>query len=94
MIIGECHAFGHGGKLPDSGLSLPLALLDGTHWNAFGFDRSAVQAYFAWPVPISRALVGRTWRPLFLLLEVMMVTAACLLLRMQPSPHKIWKRTW
>jgi ABC-2 type transport system permease protein len=68
-----------------------LALLGQvTYWNAFGFDRSAVQAYFAWPVPISRALVGKNLAAaIFVLLEVMMVTAACLLLRMQPSPHKI-----
>jgi ABC-2 type transport system permease protein len=68
-----------------------LALLGQvTYWNAFGFDRSAVQAYFAWPVPISRALIGKNLAAaIFVLLEVMMVTAACLLLRMQPSPHKI-----
>jgi ABC-2 type transport system permease protein len=68
-----------------------LALLGQvTYWNAFGFDRSAVQAYFAWPVPISRALMGKNLAAaIFVLLEVMMVTAACLLLRMQPSPHKI-----
>jgi len=68
-----------------------LALLGQvTYWNAFGFDRSAVQAYFAWPVPISHALVGKNLAAaIFVLLEVMMVTAACLLLRMQPSPHKI-----
>jgi ABC-2 type transport system permease protein len=68
-----------------------LALLGQvTYWNAFGFDRSAVQAYFAWPVPISRALVGKNLAAaIFVFLEVLMVTAACLLLRMQPSPHKI-----
>jgi ABC-2 type transport system permease protein len=68
-----------------------LALLGQvTYWNAFGFDRSAVQAYFAWPVPISRALVGKNLAAaIFVFLEVLVVTAACLLLRMQPSPHKI-----
>jgi ABC-2 type transport system permease protein len=68
-----------------------LALLGQvTYWNAFGFDRSAVQAYFAWPVPISLALVGKNLAAaIFVLLEVLMVTAACWLLRMQPSPHKI-----
>jgi ABC-2 type transport system permease protein len=68
-----------------------LALLGQvTYWNAFGFDRSAVQAYFAWPVPISRALVGKNVAAaIFVVLEVLVVTAACLLLRMQPSPHKI-----
>jgi ABC-2 type transport system permease protein len=61
-----------------------------TYWNSFGFDRSAVQAYFAWPPPISRALVAKNLAAaLFIFLEVMAVTAACLLLRMAPSPGKI-----
>jgi ABC-2 type transport system permease protein len=68
-----------------------LALLGQvTYWNAFGFDRSAVQAYFAWPVPISRALVAKNLAAaIFVFLEVLAVTGACLLFRMQPSPHKI-----
>jgi ABC-2 type transport system permease protein len=68
-----------------------LALLGQvTYWNAFGFDRSAVQAYFAWPVPFSRVLVGKNLAAaIFVLLEMLAVTAACLLLRMQPSLHKI-----
>jgi ABC-2 type transport system permease protein len=68
-----------------------LALLGQvTYWNAFGFDRSAVQAYYAWPVPISRALVGKNLAAaIFVFLEVLAVTGACLLFRMQPSPHKI-----
>jgi ABC-2 type transport system permease protein len=61
-----------------------------TYWNSFGFDRSAAQAYFAWPVPISRALVGKNVAAgIFVFMEMLAVTAACLLLRMQPSPHKI-----
>ena len=68
-----------------------LALLGQvTYWNAFGFDRSAVQAYYAWPVPISRVLVGKNLAAaVFVFLEMLAVTAACLLLRMQPSPNKI-----
>jgi ABC-2 type transport system permease protein len=68
-----------------------LALLGQvTYWNAFGFDRSATQAYFAWPAPISRALVGKNLAAaVFVFLEMLMVTAACLALRMAPSPHKI-----
>jgi ABC-2 type transport system permease protein len=68
-----------------------LALLGQvTYWNAFGFDRSAVQAYFAWPLTISRALVGKNLAAaIFVFLEVLAVTGACLLFRMQPSPHKI-----
>jgi ABC-2 type transport system permease protein len=68
-----------------------LALLGQvTYWNAFGFDRSAVQAYFAWPAPISRALIGKNLAAaVFVFLEMLAVTAACLVLRMAPSPHKI-----
>src|SRR5262249_13512509 len=68
-----------------------LALLGQvTYWNAFGFDRAAAQAYFAWPIPISRALVGKNLAAgIFVFLEMLAVTAACLLLRMQPDPHKI-----
>jgi ABC-2 type transport system permease protein len=68
-----------------------LALLGQvTYWNAFGFDRSAVQAYFAWPAPISRTLIGKNLAAsVFVLLEMLAVTAACVLLRMAPTPHKI-----
>ncbi len=68
-----------------------LALLGQvTYWNAFGFDRAAAQAYFAWPIPISLALVGKNLAAgIFVFLEMLAVTAACLLLRMQPDPHKI-----
>ncbi len=68
-----------------------LALLGQvTYWNAFGFDRAAAQAYFAWPAPISRTLVGKNLAAaVFVLLEMLAVTTACLLLRMAPSPHKI-----
>jgi ABC-2 type transport system permease protein len=68
-----------------------LALLGQvTYWNAFGFDRSAAQAYFVWPSPISRALVGKNLAAgIFVMLEILAVTTACFLLRMQPSPHKM-----
>jgi ABC-2 type transport system permease protein len=68
-----------------------LALLGQvTYWNALGFDRSAAQAYFVWPVPFSRALIGKNLAAgIFVLLEMLAVTAACLLLKMQPSPYKM-----
>jgi ABC-2 type transport system permease protein len=68
-----------------------LALLGQvTYWNSFGFDRSAAQAYFVLPPPISRALVGKNLAAaIFVLLEMLAVTTACLLLRMQPSPDKL-----
>jgi len=68
-----------------------LALLGQvTYWNSFGFDRSAAQAYFVWPSPISRALVGKNLAAgIFVMLEILAVTTACFLLRMQPSPYKL-----
>jgi ABC-2 type transport system permease protein len=68
-----------------------LALLGQvTYWNAFGFDRSAVQTYFASPISISRALIGKNLAAgIFVFLEMLAVTLACVLLRMQPGPQKI-----
>src|SRR5262249_19264427 len=68
-----------------------LALLGQvTYWNSFGFDRSAVQAYFAWPAPLSRALVGKNLAAaVVVLLEITAVTMACLLLRITPGPERI-----
>ena len=68
-----------------------LALLGQvTYWNAFGFDRSAAQAFFVLPVPFSRALVGKNLAAaIFVLLEMIAVTTACVLLKMQPSPYKL-----
>ena len=52
-------------------------------WNAFGFDRSAAQFYFLAPVSFRRVMAGKNLTALFfLLLEIAMVTAVCVLLRM------------
>ena len=42
-----------------------------TYWNCFGFDRSAVQFYFAAPAPVARVLVGKNIASLiYIYLEV------------------------
>ena len=42
-----------------------------TYWNSFGFDRSAVQFYFAAPAPVARVLVGKNIASLiYIYLEV------------------------
>jgi len=52
-------------------------------WNAFGFDRSAAQFYFLAPVSFRRVLAGKNLTALFfLLLEIVMVSGVCVLLRM------------
>jgi ABC-2 type transport system permease protein len=61
-----------------------------SYWNAFGFDRSAAQVYFALPVPFRQALAGKNIAAaLAILLEVSAVTAACLLLHVPIPGAKI-----
>jgi ABC-2 type transport system permease protein len=73
-------------------VSLYAALLlgDVLFWNSFGFDRTAAQAYFVMPVPISTVLLAKNITAVFLLLlEVACVTAVTLLLRLGFPLHKI-----
>ena len=61
-----------------------------TYGNAFGFDGSAAQLYFAAPVGISRALAGKNIAAaIFIFLEIAAVAAACSLLRLGISPSQI-----
>jgi ABC-2 type transport system permease protein len=61
-----------------------------SYWNAFGFDRGAIQTWFVAPVPISRVLMGKNLAAaLYILLEVIAVTAACLALRVAIPPARI-----
>ena len=61
-----------------------------SYWNSLGFDRTAVQAYFCFPVKLSRVLVSKNIAAiLFILLEMALVIASCLALRMPTPPHKI-----
>ena len=60
-----------------------MLMSDVCFWNAFGFDRSAAQFYFLAPVSFRRVMTGKNLTGLFfLLLEIAMVTAVCMLLRM------------
>ncbi len=60
-----------------------MLMSDVCFWNAFGFDRSAAQFYFLAPVSFRRVMSGKNLTGLFfLLLEIAMVTAVCVLLRM------------
>ena len=61
-----------------------------TYWNAFGFDRSAAQAYFIWPVGFRSVLAGKNLATTyFILLEMIAVTLASLVLRVPLSASKI-----
>ena len=53
-----------------------------TYWNCFGFDRSAVQFYFAAPLPIWQTLLGKNVASLiFIYLEVLILVVVTTALR-------------
>ena len=60
-----------------------LLLSDALFWNAFGFDRSAVQLYFLAPVRMTTVLVGKNlaaaW---FVAVEVAAIASVCAALRL------------
>ncbi|HEX4277020.1 MAG TPA: hypothetical protein VHZ74_16805 [Bryobacteraceae bacterium] len=62
------HSFGMQSALPIMALYGLLMLGPISYWNAFGFDRSAVQGYFSWPVPLRDALIGKNITVALLLL--------------------------
>ena len=67
-----------------------LLLSEVCFWNSFGFDRSAAQIYFLAPVPFSKVLIGKNLSALlFILLEILAVTAVCAVLGMPLNPLKL-----
>jgi ABC-2 type transport system permease protein len=67
-----------------------LLLSEVCFWNSFGFDRSAAQIYFLAPIPFSSVLIGKNLGAiLFILLEILSVTAVCAVLGMPLNPLKL-----
>lgn len=61
-----------------------------TYWNAFGFDRSAVQGYFCWPIAFRDALVAKNIAVALLLLpQILLVALASRVVRVPLSPAKL-----
>lgn len=61
-----------------------------TYWNCFGFDRSAVQIYFAAPPPIRLTLVGKNIASLiFVYIEVLILGALTQALPLGVGPGKV-----
>lgn len=59
-------------------------------WNAFGFDRSAVQAYFAMPLRLRTVLWAKNLTALiYLFLEIALVVVVCTLLGLRFPPARI-----
>jgi ABC-2 type transport system permease protein len=46
-----------------------------SYWNAFGFDRSAAQGYFSWPIRFRDALISKNITVALLLIPQILVTA-------------------
>ena len=56
-----------------------------TFWNAFGFDRTATQAWYALPIPFARVLQGKNITALIIVItELVLVVGVALAL---PVPH-------
>ena len=61
-----------------------------SYFNCFGYDRSATQAWFSYPVPLLRTLMAKNLAALtFIMAEIAMVTVtAALLLQVHVTPAK------
>ncbi len=58
-----------------------------SYWNAFGFDRSAVQGYFSWPIRFRDALVAKNLAVALLLLpQIAVIALLSLAVRLPVTP--------
>jgi ABC-2 type transport system permease protein len=76
--------------------ALPVTALYGlmmlgpiSYWNAFGFDRSAVQGYFSWPIRFRDVLIAKNVTVAFLLIPQIVLIA--LVGKAAHLPLSFWK---
>jgi ABC-2 type transport system permease protein len=61
-----------------------------SYWNAFGFDRGAVQGYFTWPIPFRDVLIAKNAAvALTLIPQILAIALVGLAARMPSSPVKL-----
>jgi ABC-2 type transport system permease protein len=61
-----------------------------TYWNAFGFDRSAAQGYFSWPIPFRDALIAKNAAVgMALVPQILAIALVSAAARMPSSPGKV-----
>jgi ABC-2 type transport system permease protein len=83
------HSFFIANALPFMALYGLLMLGPISYWNAFGFDRSAVEGYFSWPVRFRDALIAKNITVALLLLpQIAVVTLVCRVARVPASAGK------
>jgi ABC-2 type transport system permease protein len=87
-------------KRADSGYlqyALPLMAVYGllvlgqiTYWNSFGFDRSAAQGYFCWPIRFRDALIAKNLTMILLMIpQILLVALIAHAFHIPSSPGKI-----
>ena len=80
-------------------LALPLLALYGmlmmaqiTYWNCFGFDRSAVQGYYSWPVALRHVFIAKNITVVCLLIpQILILSLVARLFHLPSSPAKIFE---
>jgi ABC-2 type transport system permease protein len=61
-----------------------------TYWNSFGFDRSAAQGYFCWPIRFRDALIAKNLTVMMLMLpQIALVSLVAHAFHIPSSPSKI-----
>ncbi len=61
-----------------------------SYWNSFGFDRSAVQGYFSWPIRFRDVLIAKNLTVVFMLIpQILMISVDCALRAPAVDPAKI-----
>jgi ABC-2 type transport system permease protein len=61
-----------------------------TYWNSFGFDRSAVQGYFSWPIRFRDVLIAKNLTVLLLLVpQILVISVAASAMHIPVTPEKI-----
>jgi ABC-2 type transport system permease protein len=61
-----------------------------TYWNSFGFDRSAAQGYFCWPIRFRDALIAKNLTVLaFMAPQIVLISLLAHALHVPSSPAKI-----
>src|SRR6185312_12013750 len=84
------HSFAMQAALPIMGLYGLLMLGPISYWNAFGFDRSAVEGYFSWPIPFRDALIAKNITVAMLLIpQIAMISIVAKAARMPVSAGKL-----
>jgi ABC-2 type transport system permease protein len=61
-----------------------------SYWNAFGFDRSAVQGYFSWPIRFRDVLIAKNLSVVCLLVpQILLISVICKAAKMPLSFGKV-----